>query len=116
MMSTSASIWLSEYINNLYESGLKNDKLVLLHEANINANIAIKTSSWTTEIIPISNAVMQGTVWGGLKCTNTMDDLPKAVMKDEELMYKYRGKVSVPPLEMVDDIIPVAKCGNMSVK
>ena len=31
-------------------------------------------------------------------------------------MYKYRGKVSVPPLEMVDDIITVAKCGNMSVK
>ena len=37
------SLWLSECINNLYESGLKNDKLVLLHEANLNANIAIKT-------------------------------------------------------------------------
>ena len=31
-------------------------------------------------------------------------------------MYKYRGKVSVPPLEMVNNIITVAECGNKSVK
>ena len=59
---------------------------------------------------------MQGIVWGGLMCTNKMDDLPKAVMKEEEIMYKYKGKVSVSPLEMIDDIITVAECGNKSVK
>ena len=59
---------------------------------------------------------MQGTVWGGLMCTNTMDDLPKSGMKEEDIKYKYRCKVSVPPLEMVDNIITIAECGNKSVK
>ena len=35
------SLWLSECINNLYESGLRNDKLVLLYESNQSANIAL---------------------------------------------------------------------------
>ena len=59
---------------------------------------------------------MQGTVWGGLKCKTTVDQLPKEVLNNEDLMYKYKGEVSIPPLEMVDDIITVAKCGNTSVR
>ena len=31
------------------------------------------------------------------------------------MLYKYRGVVSVPPLEMVDDIIDIKKCGKDSV-
>ena len=52
---------------------------------------------------------MQGRVWGGLMCTTTMDKLCKLVYNDERLLYKYRGKVDVPPLEMVDDVITVSK-------
>ena len=31
-------------------------------------------------------------------------------------MYKYRGLVSIPPLEMVDDVITAVECGSKSVK
>ena len=31
------------------------------------------------------------------------------------LAYKYRGKVHVPPLEMVDDVITASKCGSTTV-
>ena len=31
------------------------------------------------------------------------------------MAYKYRGKVVVPPLQMVDDVLTVAKCGAASV-
>ena len=54
------SLWLSDCINDLYDAGLKNDKLVLLYESNKTANIAIRTSSGTTDRFSISNAVMQG--------------------------------------------------------
>ena len=60
--------------------------------------------------------VMQGTVWGGLKCTTTMDGLPKQILQDAQSMYKYRGVVSIPPLEMVDDVITAVECGSKSVK
>ena len=32
------------------------------------------------------------------------------------MLYKYKGSVSVPSLEMVDDIVDVKKCGIDSLK
>ena len=58
---------------------------------------------------------MQGGVWGGLKCTVSMDKLCKLVYKDDKLQYKYWSKDGVLPLEMVDDVITVSKCGSTSV-
>ena len=106
------SLWLSECINDLYDTGLKNDKLVLLHNSNMIANIAIKTASGTTDRFNIRKIAMQGTVWAGLMCTVSMDKLCKLILQDEQVLYKYRGKVSVPPLEMVDDIISPVNCGS----
>ena len=99
----------------MFEAGMKNDKLCLLYQSNKNAKIVIKTSSGNTNSVNISNKVMQGRVWGGLMCTATMDKLCKVIYSDQKLLYKYRGNVEVPPLEMVDDIITVSKCGSTSV-
>ena len=109
------SLWLQECINDLYESGLTNDKLNLIYMANEHANIAIKTSSGTTNQFSISKVVMQGTVWAGLMCSSTMDRLCQKIYKEGNLMYKYRGRVCVPPLEMVDDIVTAINCGEQSV-
>ena len=108
------SLWLSECLNDLYDAGLDNDKLVLLQKLNQHANIAIKTTSGTTERFMIEDTVMQGTVWAGLMCTSTMDQLCKLIQQHEHLLYKYRGKINVPPLQMVDDVITAAKCGSTS--
>ena len=43
------SLWTFECINDLYDSGLKNDKLTLLFEMNKSAQVAIKTSHGITE-------------------------------------------------------------------
>ena len=71
--------------------------------------------SGTTDSINIRETVMQGTVWGGLMCTTTMDQLGKIVYKDEKLTYKYKGEVPVPPLEMVDDVVTISECGSTSI-
>ena len=78
---------------------------------NQKAQIAIKTSQGMTERVTIKNIIMQGTVWGSLFCTSTMDKLPKAIYNTPSLLYKYKGEVSVPPLEMVDDVLTIQKCG-----
>ena len=108
------NLWLLESINDLYENGLQNDKLNLLYLLNKDAQIAIRTSSGTTERFDISNTIMQGTVWANLMCTSTMDKLCKLSYQKPELLYKYRKKICVPPLEMVDDIITVSECGITS--
>ena len=109
------SFWLNECINDLWDAGIRNDKLALLYLENESAQIAIKTASGTTERSTIHNKIMQGTVWAGLMCTNTMDKLGKEVYADPSLVYKYRGLVDVPPLEMVDDVITASKCGTKTV-
>ena len=58
---------------------------------------------------------MQGTVWAGLMCTCSMDKLGKLAYSDTALLYKYKDKVEVPPLHMVDDVITASKCGNQVI-
>ena len=58
---------------------------------------------------------MQGTVWASLQCTTTMDKLVQKAYEEDTLIYKYKGEVSVPPLEMIDNILTVQKCGATSL-
>ena len=72
----------------------------------MNAKVAVKTSRGATRPMNINEVIMQGTVWGSLCCTVTMDKLGKHVYSMPELLYQYKG-VGVPPLGMVDDIVTV---------
>ena len=109
------SLWWHEWINDLWDAGTQDDKLALLFLDSQNANIAIKTASGTTNRISINNKIMQGTVWGGLMCTSSMDKLGKEVYDNPCLVYKYRGSVDGPLLVMVDDIITTSECGSTTV-
>ena len=57
---------------------------------------------------------MQCTVWAGMLFTATMDKLGKKVYQNPHVAYKYRGRVIVPPFEMVHDILTLSKCGSTS--
>ena len=59
---------------------------------------------------------MEGSVWGSLMCTTTMDKLGQEVYENENLIYWYKGIVAVPPLCMVDDILAVQSCSQKSVE
>ena len=109
------TMWAQESLNDLYDLGFKNDKLSLLACEDETAEVVIKTSVGKTKRISIHNIIMQGTVWAGLRCTATMDVLGKQVYENPELCYLYKGKVQVPPLEMVDDVITVSECGSTAV-
>ena len=56
---------------------------------------------------------MQGSVWGSLMCTASMSKIGELAYKNQELCYSYRGKVIVPPLGMIDDLLSIQKC-NLS--
>ena len=109
------TMWSHEAINDVFDLGFQNDKLPLVFLASESANIAIKCSGGVSERKDIQNVIMQGTVWAGMQCTATMDKLGKIVYQNPDIAYKYRGKVVVPPLEMVDDVLTVSKCGVTSI-
>ena len=102
---------MEDPFNDLYENGLTNDSLCLLHLSNIDAKVAVKIPEGMTEKFTVKENIMQGTVWGSLKCTCTMDSLPKEQYTNPESLYNYKG-VSIPPLEMIDDILTVTSVEN----
>ena len=44
-----------------------------------------------------------------------MDKLAKLQYENPDMLYRYKGSVGVPVLEMVDDILDVKKCGKDAV-
>ena len=104
-------LWAKECFNDIFDNGFKNDKLPLLFKENIGAKVAIKTSNGITRRMDISEVIMQGTVWGSLFCTSTMDKLGKEAYTMPEHLYKYHG-VPIPPLGMVDDVLTVSSVEN----
>ena len=70
-------LWTKECFNDIYDNGLKNDKFSLLYNINKDARIAIKNKEGVTDRISICDTIMQGSVWGSLLCTSTIDCLGK---------------------------------------
>ena len=61
-----------------------------------------------------NNVVMQGTVWGSLCCTATMDKLGQPHYMHEDMLYKYN--VDIPSIGMVDYVLSIQKCSMDAVK
>ena len=83
--------WLQACINSPFEAGLTNEKLNLLYIENRNAQIAIKVNNKLSTQINVKDVIMQGSVWGSLKCTTTLDTGNKLTLEDQTLHYKYKG-------------------------
>ena len=79
------------------------------------AKSANLTPNGTTNRRDIKNIIMQGTVFGSIICTSVMDKLAKIFYHDPNLVYKYKEKVAVPILGMVDDVLCVTKCSSSTI-
>ena len=85
-------------------------KLLLLYKIYKTAQVGIKTSTRISEIINITDTIMQGTVLGSLLCTSTIDKLGKKFYKMPKNLYQHKG-VPISPLGMIDVIISVTNVG-----
>ena len=88
--------WLEACMNSLYDAGIKDDILKKMYIENQYAQIAIKVNNIVSNRILVTSVVMQGSVWGNLKCTSQMDTLNKAITDVDNLMYKYKGNKNIP--------------------
>ena len=91
---------------------------IILHIENRNAQIPIKVNNKLTKRFSVKELVMQGSVWGSLKCSTTMDKLNKEMLKEDTLKYYYQKDKDIPigVLGMVDDTIDISECGHQAVQ
>ena len=110
------TLWLDECINDLFDAGIKDDKLALIYEANKVNKVAVKTPFGLTQRENINKIVLQGEVFGPLQCSVQVDTFGKECVQENKFLYTYKEKVKVPALSMVDDLACVAESGLDSVE
>ena len=106
------SIWLDEATNDLYDSGMKSRNLNILYEGNCKTKMLVETNFGQSQRAELRKVVMQGSVLGGMICSNQISKLCNKTYK-EGLVYMYRGRVAIPALAMVDDVASIAKCNSV---
>ena len=103
--------------NDLYKSGVQNDKFVVIANSNKTCNVSIKLP-WGSHTKPfkLQNIELQGTVLAPLKCSATIDMIGKEALSDmHSILYKYKNCVPIPPLSMIDDILAISNCSVNSI-
>ena len=85
-------MWLEETINDLWESGINDDKLSLINKMNEEVQVAVKTPFDLTERIPLEKIVMQGETFGPLCCSVRVDTFGRECLQKNDNLYFYKVK------------------------
>ena len=105
------SVWLDEATNDLYDSGVVSRNLNLLYEGNSKTRMCVETNFGRSERVELNKVVMQGSVPGGLICSNQISKVCNKLFQEGNV-YMYREQIPIPPLAMVDDIMAVVECNS----
>ena len=99
---------LEEALSDLFSSGIQDDTMHLLYEANKEVEVRVKTPFGLTEQVALEEVVLQGEVWGPTLAANQVDTFGKEMLEeDASFIFKYKGYIPVPILGMIDDVIGV---------
>ena len=105
------SIWLEEATNDLYDSGITGRNINLLYEGNKKTRMCVETTIGKSERVVLKRVVMQGSVTGGMICSNQISKLCNKLYSEGEV-YMYSNKIPIPALAMVDDIAVLTECDS----
>ena len=91
------SMWLSESINDLYDSGINDENLALIHASNNHNLVAVKTPVGLTNREAIEKIVMQGEVTGPGQCSNQIDTYGKECIEEFKHLWDNKDELGSPP-------------------
>ena len=104
------AIHLEQAVSDIFNYGMDDDNLVLLHQANREINMAVNTPNGLSDRKTLENVVLQGDTWGSLMASVQVDSIGKEV-EESGFGYMYKDVQSVSLLGLVDDIIGVTEAG-----
>ena len=105
----------SEACGDMFEYGVNDDHLKLIHEANSEVVINVRTPQGLSKEYTLINKVMQGDTWASAVASAQVDAFGKEMLEDQpSFMYRFLGEVAIPLLGQVDDLIGVAEAGYKS--
>ena len=105
------SLWQEEVINDIYEAGVTSDKLALLYEINKTNYLAVKTQFGLTERSKVEKIICQGDPWGPIQFSVQINGIGRESLEEDLKPFKYKNKVEIPALGMIDDILTISESG-----
>ena len=73
-------LWLEASINSLYEYGVQNDNLNLIHNLNKSALVSVKVGNKKSDkVTEVNNVIMQGSILASLQCTVLQDTFNRSI-------------------------------------
>ena len=104
------SIELKQAISDIYETGLDDDNLSLVYNANKEIFMAVNSPGELTDRQPVTDIVLQGETWSSLLASVQVDKIVKEC-QNADIGYKYKENLSIGLLGLVDDLIGVTEVG-----
>ena len=95
---------------------MQDDKFALISKLDENCKIVVKTPCGVTDMFELQKIVLQGSVFGPIKCSVQMDTLGKDALQTGHGIFKYKNAVDVPSLAMIDDVMGMSTCGDASLE
>ena len=102
--------------NDLYDAGVVNDLFTLIATLDEKCSVRVKTPCGSTDRFELQKLVMQGSVFGPIKCSVQIDTLGRESLIENSGLYLYKKKVNVMALSMVDDVCSVNECNSASLE
>ena len=99
--------------NDLWDVCVQDRNFALLATLDQKCTVKIKTPCGETKTLTLKEIIMQGSVFGSLKCTVQVDSLGRDLLSQEETigLYRYKECVDIPPLAYCDDVLAASECG-----
>ena len=107
------AINLQEAISDIYDTGVDDENMVLLYDANKEINMAVKTANGLTERQLITDTVLQGDTWGSILASVQVDKIGQDCTA-AGYSYLYKNILPVGFLGLVDDIVGITEAGYMA--
>ena len=109
-------MWFEETHNDLWNTNVNDDKFSLIAKLDENCQPVVKTPCGDTDRFTLQRVVLQGSVFGPLKCSVQVDTLGRDCLSRDVGLYLYKDAIAVPPLAMIDDILGVTRCNEEAIE
>ena len=104
---------LKEAMSDLFDSGIDDNQLPLIYEANKNIKIQVKTPNGLTVEQTLEENVLQGDTLSSIIASNQVDTIGKELLKEKpDYLFQYKGEVPISVMAMVDDTVTITEVGH----
>ena len=109
-------MWYEETLNDLWDVKIQDENFALISKLDEKCQIVVKTPCGVTDMFKLERIILQGSVFGPIKCSVQMDTLGRESLRTGSGIFKYKQTVDVPSLAMIDDILGLSSCGDESIE